>query len=107
VSRRRWTTLAVVVACALLFAWEWTAAPRVHASPAVLRQLPAVHGDLYLGQAFEGLPLRTVRPFLYSDCLPGKPHVIPCTWVQVDHGRVTGRDPAQVKRAVRKLRRVD
>jgi hypothetical protein len=106
VSRRRWTTLAVVVVCVLLFTWEWTAAPRVHASPGVLRQLRAVHGDLYLGPAFEGLPLRTVRPFLYSDCLPGKPHVIPCTWVRVDHGRVSGREPAQVQRAVRKLRRV-
>ncbi|MFZ1878952.1 MAG: hypothetical protein WAU41_02190 [Gaiellaceae bacterium] len=105
-SRRRWTTLAVVVACASLFTWEWAAAPRVHASPDVLRQLRAVHGGLYLGQAFEGLPLRTVRPFLYSDCLPGKPHVIPCTWVRVDHGRVSGSDPVQVRRAVRKLRRV-
>jgi hypothetical protein len=106
VSRRRWTTLAAVIACASLFTWEWAAAPRVHASPDVLRQLQAVRGDLYLGQAFEGLPLRTVRPFLYSDCMPGKPHVIPCTWVRVDGGRVTGRDPAQVRRAVRKLRRV-
>jgi hypothetical protein len=82
------------------------AAPRVHASPDVLRQLRAVHGDLYLGQAFEGLPLRTVQPFLYSDCLPGKPHVIPCTWIRVDHGHVTGSAPTQVERAVRKLRRV-
>jgi hypothetical protein len=106
VSRRRWTTLAVIVACALLFTWEWAAAPRVHASPDVLRQLRTVHGDLYLGRSFEGLPLRAVRPFLYSDCLPGKPHVIPCTWVRVDHRRVTGSDPAQVQRAVTKLRRV-
>jgi hypothetical protein len=78
----------------------------VHASPAVLEQLPGVRGRLYLGAAFEGLPLRTVRPFLYSDCLPGKPHVLPCTWVRVDRGRVTGANRAQVARAVKKLRRV-
>jgi hypothetical protein len=106
VSKRRWTTLAVVVACASIFSWEWAAAPRVHASAAVVKQLTAVHGELYLGRSFEGLPLRTVRPFLYSDCLPGKPHIIPCTWVRVDRGRVTGRDPAQVERAITKLRRV-
>jgi hypothetical protein len=106
VSRRRWTTLAVVVACVSLFTWEWAAAPRVHASAAVLEQLSGVRGDRYLGQSFEGLPLRTVRPFLYSDCLPGKPHIIPCTWIRVDNGRVTGRNPAQVTRAVKRLRRV-
>ncbi len=106
-SRRRWTTLAAVVACLSLFSWEWAAAPRVHASPDVVKQLQGVRGSLYLGHAFEGLPLRTVRPFLYSDCLPGKPHVLPCTWVQVDRGRVTGVNRAQVARAVRKLRRVD
>jgi hypothetical protein len=73
----------------------------------VVKQLQGVRGSLYLGHAFEGLPLRTVRPFLYSDCLPGKPHVLPCTWVRVNRGRVTGVSPAQVSRAVRKLRRVD
>jgi hypothetical protein len=106
VAKRRWTTVAVVVACAAIFSWEWAAAPRVHASPAVVAQLAQVHGDLYLGQSFEGLPLRTVRPFLYSDCQPGKPHVIPCTWVRVAQGRVSGRNRAQVRRAITSLRRV-
>jgi hypothetical protein len=106
VSRRRFITLGVVVACAAIFSWEWAAAPRVHASPVVIRQLQAARGQAYLGSSFEGLPLRTVSPFLYSDCLPGKPHVLPCTWVRVARGRVTGTNPAQVERAVRKLRRV-
>jgi hypothetical protein len=106
VSRRRWTTLAVIVASTLIFVWEWSAAPRVHSSQAVLKQLHAVRGDLYLGPSFEGLKLRTVRPFLYSDCQPGKRHVLPCTWVRVDRGRVTGSDRKQVARAVKRLRRV-
>jgi hypothetical protein len=106
VSRRRLITLGVVVACAAIFSWEWAAAPRVHASPVVVGQLPAARGQLYLGSRFEGLPLRTVSPFLYSDCLPGKPHVLPCTWVRVTRGRVSGSNHAQVRRAVRKLRRV-
>jgi hypothetical protein len=106
VSRRRWVTAAVVAACALLFAWEWAAAPRVHADPALVPELRAAHGARYLGTVFEGLPLRTVRPFLYSDCLPGRPHVLPCTWVRVDRGRVTGSDGAQVRRALSELRPV-
>jgi len=99
-------TAGVVVAVAALFAWEWAAAPRVEATKQVLAQLGSVRGALYLGPRFEGLPLRTVRPFLYSDCVPGKPHVIACQWLRVDHGVVTGSDPAQVIRARAKLRPV-
>ncbi|MDP9284665.1 MAG: hypothetical protein M3P41_06915 [Actinomycetota bacterium] len=105
-STRRWVTVAVVAACASLFGWEWAAAPRVHADARVERQLRTVVGRPYLGSSFEGLLLRTVRPFLYSDCLPGRPHVVPCTWVRVENGSVTGSDSAQVGRAVRDLRPV-
>ena len=104
--KRRVVTAAVVVAAIALFAWEWAAAPRVHVSEAVERELVSVHGQLYLGKTFEGLPLRTVDPFLYSDCLPGKPHVLPCTSVRVTGGRVTGTDADQVSRARKRLRRV-
>jgi hypothetical protein len=104
--KRRLVTAAVVVAAIALFTWEWTAAPRVHISASVERKLVLAHGRLYLGKTFEGLPLRTVDPFLYSDCVPGKPHVRPCTSVRVDGGRVTGTDPAQVRRAKKRLRRV-
>lgn len=103
---RRVVTAAIVVAAAGLFAWEWAAAPRVHADARVQKELSAVRGERYLGTRFEGLPLREVRPFLYSDCLPGKPHVVACRWVRVDHGRVSGSDPAQVIRARGKLRPV-
>ena len=89
-----------------LFTWEWAAAPRVHVSPGVERQLADAKGKLYLGGSFEGLPLRTVDPFLYSDCIPGKPHVVPCHWVRVAGGVVTGVDPRQVRRARSELRRV-
>jgi hypothetical protein len=67
-----------------------------------------VRGELYLGQTFEGLALRTVQPFLYSDCEPGKRRTVPvrCTWVKVVDGRVTGADPKQVRRAKEALRRV-
>ena len=99
-------TTGIVAAVLALFTWEWTAAPRVHTSPEVERQLGRVKGKLYLGRSFEGLPLRTVDPFLYSDCIPGKPHVVPCHSVRVADGRVTGTDPLQVKRARSELRRV-
>ena len=103
---RRVVTAAAVVAVAGLFTWEWTAAPRVEASKEVVAQLDSVRGQLYLGERFEGLPLRTVRPFLYSDCIPGRPHVVACHWLQVRDGRVTGSDPRQVTRARPRLRRV-
>ena len=101
-------TAAIVAACLALFTWEWAAAPRVAASAHVQRELRDARGALYLGKTFEGLPLRTVRPFLYSDCVPGHPKraPMPCTWVKVANGRVTGTDPKQVARARRALRRV-
>jgi hypothetical protein len=106
--KRQFVVAAIVVVCLGLFTLEWTNAPRVQASPSVTRQLPALRGELFLGRTFEGLPLRRVRPFLYSDCAPGKRRTIPvrCRWVKVEHGRVTGRDPKQVARATRKLRPV-
>ena len=105
-SRRALVTTGILVAVLALFTWEWAAAPRVHVSPTVERQLETAKGRLYLGGSFEGLPLRTVDPFLYSDCIPGKPHVMPCHWVRVADGRVTGVDPRQVRRARSELRRV-
>jgi hypothetical protein len=99
-------TAVIVVAAGGLFTWEWAAAPRVHADPRVREELAGVRGEQYLGTRFEGLPLREVRPFLYSDCVPGKPHVVACHWVRVDHGRVSGSDAAQVGRAQAKLRPV-
>ena len=102
---RRVVTGAVVVAVLALFTWEWAAAPRVEASEQVLAQLPSVRGQLYLGPRFEGLPLRAVRPFLYSDCIPGKPHAVDCHWLQVRAGHVSGSDPRQVARARSSLRR--
>ena len=104
--KRRVVTAAIVVAAIALFTWEWAAAPRVHTSKAVEAQLVSVRGQLYLGKTFEGLPLRRVDPFLYSDCLPGKPHMRPCRSLRVSAGRVTGTDAAQVKRARKRLRRV-
>jgi hypothetical protein len=104
--KRRVVTVAVVAAALALFTWEWAAAPRVRTSDAVERELSSVRGRLYLGKTFEGLPLRRVDPFLYSDCLPGKPHARPCRSVLVSRGRVTGTDPAQVSRARKHLRRV-
>ena len=90
-----------------IFTWEWTAAPRVHASPAVLRQLPAVHGDLVP----RPVPSKACRSapcgrFSTATACPASRTSSRARWVQVDHGRVTGRDPVQVQRAVRKLRRV-
>ena len=104
--KRHLVSAGVVVAVAALCTWEWAAAPRVHASEAVTARLPAVRGELYLGGRFEGLPLRTVHPFLYSDCIPGRAHVVPCRWVRVARGAVTASDPRQAVRARAKLRRV-
>ena len=66
-------------------------------------------GELYLGETFEGLPLRTIHPFLYSDCVPGRKKVapVPCLWVRVDQGHVAGGDPEQVERARKRLRPVE
>jgi hypothetical protein len=104
--KRRVVIVGVLVAVVGLFVWEWAAAPRVRANPALKRDLAQVKGQQYLGLRFEGLPLRTVEPFLYSDCIPGKPHVIACQWVKVERGRVTGSEPEQVRRATKKLRPV-
>jgi hypothetical protein len=103
---RRIVTAGVIVVVLGLFTWEWAAAPRVHANPALKRDLSQARGAQYLGLQFEGLPLRTVQPFLYSDCTPGKPHVVPCQWVRVSKGRVSGSNTAQVRRATTKLRPV-
>jgi hypothetical protein len=99
---------AIVVACIALFVLEWARAPRVEASESVTRRLPEARGQLYLGETFEGLALRTVTPFLYSDCEPGKPKraPVPCAWVKVERGRVTGGDSKQVARARGRLVRV-
>ena len=97
--KRRVVTVAVVAAAIALFAWEWAAAPRVQVSDAVEQQLGSARGKLYLGETFEGLPLRRVDPFLYSDCLPGRPHVRPCTSVRVADGPGDrhGRRPGQAR----------
>ena len=106
--KRQLVTAAIAVAAVGLFVLQWSQAPRVQASAAVTRQLPSTRGELYLGKTFEGLPLRRVRPFLYSDCEPGKRKTMPvrCDWVKVDGGRVSGADPKQVERARAELRRV-
>ncbi len=106
--KRQVVTAFVAVAAIALFVLQWSQAPRVTASATVTRQLPSVRGQLYLGETFEGLPLRTVAPFLYSDCEPGKEKVspVPCKWVRVEGGRVAGHDPKQVDRARKKLRPV-
>jgi len=106
--KRQVVTALVVAACIGLFYLQWSRAPRVETSPAVLRQLSAVRGELYLGDTFEGLPLRTVDPFLYSDCDPGRKKQTPlaCKWLKVTDGRVTGADPKQVARARSSLRPV-
>jgi hypothetical protein len=97
-------TAAVVVAMLLVFTWEWTAAPRVKIDPAVAAQLDGAPGDsLYLGRTFEGLPLRTIAPFVYSDCLHPTPELKRCHWLRVENGRVTGSDSKQVRRAQTKL----
>jgi hypothetical protein len=104
--QRRVVTAAIVVAVLALFTWEWAAAPRVEVDDEVKSALRGERGQLYLGDTFEGLPLRTVEPFVYSDCKPGKPHPVPCRRVVVRDGRVSGSDPEQVARARRELRRV-
>ena len=106
--KRRVVAAGVVVASVALFALEWTRAPRVHATPRVKRELASARGELYLGTVFEGLPLRTVDPFLYSDCIPGQKRVapVPCAWLKVDGGRVSGGDARQVARARSRLRRI-
>jgi hypothetical protein len=105
--KRRIVTALVVVAAAALFTWEWTAAPRVKIDPQVERRLQEVHGHpLYLGRSFEGLPLRSVTPFRYSDCKPGLPVRKACDTLVVAGGHVSGTDPEQVSRAAKHLRRV-
>jgi hypothetical protein len=106
--RRQLVTAAVVAATLAVFALQWSRAPRVEASAAVTQKLPQARGELYLGKTFEGLALRTVTPFLYSDCEPGKRKTAPvkCTWVKVVDGRVTGGDASQVRRARAELHRV-
>jgi hypothetical protein len=103
---RKLVTAAVVAACLGLFYWEWAAAPRVRAGADVERRLRTVRGELYLGSTFEGLPLRTVRPFLYSDCIPHRPHYAPCTWVVIRDGRVAASSRELARHARAKLRRV-
>jgi hypothetical protein len=103
---RKLVTAAVAAACLGLFYWEWAAAPRVHADDQVERSLSAVRGELFLGTTFEGLPLRAVRPFLYSDCVPHRPHYAPCTWVMVRDGKVTASSRRLASHARSKLRRV-
>ena len=84
-----------------------SAAPRVRIDPAVAAKLAdAPPNALYLGRTFEGLPLRSLDPFVYSDCLRPRPELKQCQWLRVDHGRVTGSDPKQVRRALKKLRQV-
>jgi hypothetical protein len=107
--KRRLVTAAIVAACLALFTWQWASAPRVEIDPEVAAQLRQARPDaLFLGETFEGLPLRTVEPFLYSDCKPGVPKKapMPCHWVRVASGRVTGSNAGQVKRARAKLRPV-
>jgi hypothetical protein len=101
--------VAVAAACITLFSLQWWRAPRVAADQGAVRDLAAVRGKLYLGTTFEGLPLRRVAPFLYSDCEPGARKRTPmrCSWVRVDAGVVTGDDTRQVARAKRALRPVD
>jgi hypothetical protein len=103
---RRTVTAGVIVAAVGLFAWEWTAAPRVHTDPSLQRALAQVRGVQYLGTRFEGLPLRSVRPFVYSDCPPGGGRALSCKWLRVRAGHVTGSDPQQVRRARAALRPV-
>jgi hypothetical protein len=109
--KRQVVTAAIVVACCTLFVVQWSQAPRVKVDPAVRSQLADVRGQLYLGETFEGLPLRKVDPFLYSDCRPGAPKLaeaqLPCEWLRVADGRVTGGDSVQVERARSKLRPVE
>jgi hypothetical protein len=106
--KHRVVVLAVAAACIGLFSLQWWRAPRVAADPGAVHDLPAVRGKLYLGTTFEGLPLRRVAPFVYSDCDPGARKRTPmkCSWLRVSAGVVTGDDPHQVTRARRALRPV-
>ena len=105
--KRLLVTAAVVVVVLLAFTWEWTLAPRVKIDPVVAAQLSTVpSNELFLGETFEGLALRQVAPFVYSDCLHPRPKLKRCTWLRVENGRVTGSDGKQVARAMRKLRPV-
>jgi len=93
---------AIVVLLAL---WQWTNQQRIGIEPAVAAQLEQVPPHaLYLGRTFEGLPLRSVEPFYYSNCRPGRPHTTPCYWLRVVDGKVTGSDAKQVARAKQELR---
>jgi hypothetical protein len=107
--KRQLVTVLVTAAALTLFYLQWHAAPRVKIEPAVAAKLRHARPDaLYLGETFEGLPLRTVDPFLYSDCKPGVPKRAPepCHWIRVAGGHVTGSNDGQVDRAREKLRRV-
>jgi hypothetical protein len=102
-------TVLIAAGALTLFYLQWHAAPRVKIEPAVEAELRHARPDaLFLGETFEGLPLRTVDPFLYSDCKPGVPKRSPepCHWIRVASGRVTGSNEGQVDRAQGKLRRV-
>jgi hypothetical protein len=104
--KRQLSTAFVVAAAMVVFFLEWHGAPRVEIEPAVAAQLRSVPpGELYLGEKFEGLPLRSVRPFVYSDCKPGVPKrsPSPCHVVTVDRGAVSGSSVSQVSRARRQL----
>ncbi len=103
--KRQLVTIAVAALALGLFAWQWASAPRVKPEPAVAAELELMPGNpLYLGKAFEGLALRRVGPFYYSDCRPAAPRTAKCHWVRVVGGRVSGSDAAQVARARKALR---
>ncbi len=71
--KRLLVTALVVIGSLYLFYLQWYAAPRVEIDPAVAAQLRHARPEAqYLGEIFEGLALRTVDPFLYSDCKPGR-----------------------------------
>ena len=106
--RKRTLVTAVIVGVVLfLFYLQWHEAPRIEIAPSVASELQRVPPKtLYLGPTFEGLPLRTVNPFLYSDCAPDKPKLVVCRWVRVDEGRVTASNPDRARRALKALRPV-
>jgi hypothetical protein len=103
--KRTIVTAATVAFLLFMFAWEWINAPRVDITPAVAAQLEkAPPRARYLGKTFEGLALRRVDPFYYSNCRLVRPEKDHCHWLRVSNGRVTGSDPDQVARAEKKLR---
>jgi hypothetical protein len=105
--KRTLVTVGIVVAVLFLFYLQWHEAPRIEIAPSVASELQRVPPKtLYLGPTFEGLPLRTVNPFLYSDCAPDKPKLVVCRWVRVDDGRVTASNPDRARRALKALRPV-